>query len=98
MLDIELFRQDPERVRGALRLRQLDPAPVNEVIQLDSDRRERITEVEKLKAERNTVSKEIGKMKDPDARAAKIDAMRSVGDRISGLDQRSARSRRICRH
>jgi seryl-tRNA synthetase len=46
-----------------------------------------IQEVEKLKAERNSVSKEIGRMKDPAERQAKIDAMRTVGDRIGELDE-----------
>ncbi|GAB4578704.1 MAG: serine--tRNA ligase [Anaerolineales bacterium] len=86
MLDIALFRDDPERVRTALRNRQMDPTPVDQVIELDARRREIIGQVEVLKAERNTVSREIGKMKDPAERQAKIEAMRSVGDQIDALD------------
>jgi seryl-tRNA synthetase len=86
MLDVSLFREEPDRVREALRLRQMDPAPVDQVIELDTRRREIIGQVEVLKAERNTVSKEIGKMKDPAERQAKIEAMRSVGDQIDQLD------------
>lgn len=86
MLDIALFRDDPERVRTALRNRQMDPAPVDQVIELDARRRDLIGQVEVLKAERNKVSKEIGKMKDPAERQAKIEAMRSVGDQIDAMD------------
>ena len=86
MLDITLFREEPDRVREALRLRQMDPAPVDQVIELDTHRREIIGQVEVLKAERNAVSKEIGKMKDPAERQVKIEAMRSVGDQIDALD------------
>ncbi len=86
MLDINLFRENPDRVRQGLRLRQMDVSPVDGVIQLDTRRREILQETEALKAERNAVSKEIGQMKDPAARQAKIDAMRAVGDRISQLD------------
>ncbi|HNB52300.1 MAG TPA: serine--tRNA ligase [Anaerolineales bacterium] len=86
MLDIALFRDDPERVRTALRNRQMDPAPVDQVIELDARRRDIIGQVEVLKAERNKVSKEIGQMKDPAERQAKIAAMRSVGDQIDALD------------
>ncbi|NUM46858.1 MAG: serine--tRNA ligase [Anaerolineales bacterium] len=86
MLDIALFRDDPERVRTALRNRQMDPAPVDQVIELDTRRRDLIGQVEVLKAERNKVSKEIGKMKDPAERQAKIEAMRSVGDQIDAMD------------
>jgi seryl-tRNA synthetase len=86
MLEIALFRDDPERVRTALRNRQMDPAPVDQVIELDARRRDLIGQVEVLKAERNKVSKEIGQMKDATERQAKIAAMRSVGDQIDAMD------------
>jgi seryl-tRNA synthetase len=54
---------------------------------LDEKRRSLLTQVEALKAERNAVSKEIGKMKDPAEREKKIAAMREVGDKISALDK-----------
>jgi seryl-tRNA synthetase len=88
MLDINIIREQPELVRQAMQRRQLDPAPVDDVLALDEQRRALIQEVEALKAERNAVSKEIGKMKDPAERQARIDAMKVVGDRIAGLDER----------
>ena len=87
MLDINLVREKPELVRQNLLNRQLDPAPVDAVLAFDEQRRGLILQVEALKAERNAVSKEIGRMKDPAERQAKIDAMRQVGDRIAGLDE-----------
>jgi len=87
MLDINLIREQPDLVRKALRDRQMDPAPVDAILQLDERWRGIVTEVERLKAERNAVSKEIGKMKDASARQVKIEAMRTVGDRIAGLDK-----------
>ena len=86
MLDINLFREQPDLVREALRKRQMDLESVDQVLALDEQRRSLIQEVEKLKAERNVVSKEIGKIKDQDERQPKIDQMRQVGDRIDGLD------------
>ncbi|RME08811.1 MAG: serine--tRNA ligase [Anaerolineae bacterium] len=88
MLDINLFRQQPDVVREALRKRQMDPSPVDQVIALDEQRRALIQQVEELKAERNRVSKEIGRMKDAAERQTKIEAMRAVGDRISEMDER----------
>lgn len=88
MLDINLIREQPEVVRQALQARQADAAPVQQVLDLDALRRSLIQEVEKLKAERNAVSKEISRMKAPVERQAKIDAMRSVGDQITGIDER----------
>lgn len=87
MLDINLIRENPDLVRKALRDRQDNPAPVDDILALDARRREVIAEVEALKAERNAVSKEIGKMKDPTERQAKVEAMRVVGDKIAALDK-----------
>ncbi|HNO32132.1 MAG TPA: serine--tRNA ligase [Anaerolineales bacterium] len=90
MLDINLLRENPEIVRKALRDRQGDPAPVDSILQLDEKRRTLLSEVEKFKAERNVVSKEIGKMKDEAERKSKIEAMRIVGDKIAELDKQVA--------
>ena len=87
MLDLNLIREKPDLIRTALKNRQLDPSPVDAILQLDEKRRALLGEVEKLKAERNTVSREISKMKDVAEREAKIAAMREVGDRIAALDK-----------
>lgn len=86
MLDIQLIRDHPETVRDALRKRNDNPAIVDDVLGLDSQWRELLQSVESLRAERNRVSKEIGRMQDKQARQAKIDEMRDVGERLSGLD------------
>jgi seryl-tRNA synthetase len=86
MLDITLIREQPDTVRQALRDRQMEAAPVDQVLAFDEQRRAIIQQVEALKAERNAVSKEIGRMKEPAERQAKIDAMREVGERIAALD------------
>jgi len=90
MLDINLIRENPELVRTSLKNRQMDSSPVDEILRLDEQRRALLTEVEKLKAERNTVSKEISKMKDATERESRITAMREVGDRIAALDKEVA--------
>ncbi len=87
MLDLDLIRNDPERVRQALRHRNDDPALVDEVLRLDVQRRELLQEVETLRAERNRVSKEIGRMKDPADRQARIEEMRVVGEQLTALEQ-----------
>jgi len=90
LLDINLIRETPDLVRKALRDRQMETAPVDAMLQLDERRRSLLGEVESLKAQRNMVSKEIGQLKDAEARQSKIEAMRLVGDRISGLDAQVA--------
>jgi seryl-tRNA synthetase len=90
MLDIRLFRDTPDVVRDGIRRRGEDPAIVDEVLGLDARRRQLLNEVEQLKATRNAVSKEIGRMKDAGEREAKIAEMRAVGDRIAELDRQLA--------
>ncbi len=86
MLDINLIREKPDIVRKALTDRQMDASPVASILELDEKRRTLLGQVEALKAERNAVSKEIGKMKDEAGRKSKIEAMRIVGDKITELD------------
>jgi seryl-tRNA synthetase len=86
MLDMRLIREEPDRVREALVKRQMDPSAVDEILVLDERRRQLIQNVEEMRAERNAVSKEIGLMKDKDARQAKIDAMRDLGDGLSEIE------------
>jgi len=87
MLDLNLIREKPDLVRTALKNRQTDASPVDAILQLDEKRRALLIQVEALKAERNTVSKEIGKMKEATEREKKITAMREVGDKISAFDK-----------
>ncbi len=86
MLDIRLFREQPDIVREGLRKLGEDPAMVDAIREADERRRQLLTEVERLKAERNVVSKEIGAMRDKAARDVRIAEMRAVGDRITALD------------
>jgi seryl-tRNA synthetase len=87
MLDINIIRETPDIVRNSLRKRQDETGVVDQILELDSKRRNMIQEVETLKAERNVVSKEIGRMKDASIRQEKIEAMRQVGECINDLDE-----------
>ncbi len=87
MFDINLIREKPELVKESLVKRQMDPSPIDTILELDTKRRSLLLEVENLKAERNAVSKEIGKMKEQSERQHKIDAMRLLGDRITEQDE-----------
>jgi seryl-tRNA synthetase len=86
MIDIALIREHPDLVKAEVAKLNAE-APIGEIIELDQQRRSLLTDVEKLRQQRNTVSKEIGRMKDRDEREAKIAEARLVGDRISELDE-----------
>ena len=86
MLDIKLIREQTELVKEGLRKRHTETEVIDEILKLDDQRRALILDVESKKAERNSVSKEIGRMKDQEQRQAKIASMRALGEDIDSLD------------
>lgn len=87
MLDIKLFRNDPDFVKEKVAKRGMEDTVVDEVLELDEQRRQLISKAEEMKAERNKVSGEIAQKKrnKEDADDA-ITAMRKLGDEIKVLD------------
>jgi len=85
MLDLNFIREHSDEVKEAL-IKLNTAAPIDEILELDARRRELIKEVESLKAQRNAVSKEIGRLKDEQAREKLILEMRDLGERIKALD------------
>ena len=86
MLDLAFIRDNPEVVRLALADLYTE-GPLDEILALDAKRRQMLVEIEALRAERNRVSKEIPRIKDKDEKQGLIAEMRTVGDRIIGLNQ-----------
>jgi seryl-tRNA synthetase len=86
MLDINLIRKEPDKVRQTLAQRQLSTEPLDAILALDVQRRDILTQSETLRATRNAVSKDIGRMKDAAERETKKAEMRAVGDQISTLE------------
>ena len=91
MLDIKRIRETPDEVKRLLATRGGgDENQVDVVLKADEKRRVTLAEVEKLKAQRNQVSKEIGMLmgqkKFEEAEARKQET-KDIGDRISELDQ-----------
>ncbi len=87
MIDLAFIREHPEVVRQAIA--DLNTAaPIDEILELDVLRRDMLSEIESLRAERNRVSKEIPKLKDKAERDQRITAMREVGERIKELEDR----------
>lgn len=90
MLDIKLIRDQPDGVKAQLARAGVDPVQVDAVLAFDEQRRALLRDVEALKATRNSVSKEISKMKDAAERDARIAEMRAVGEQITVLDAQVA--------
>ncbi|MBP5231967.1 MAG: serine--tRNA ligase [Planctomycetes bacterium] len=90
MIDAKLFRDDPDFLREACRLKHW-PVDIDKCVALDSRRRALIVELENLQAKRNSVSKEIAVMKKEGRDAsATMEEMRAVGERIKALTDEKA--------
>ncbi len=86
MLDFRLIRERAEFVKEEIG-KLGETAPIDEIVALDIRRREILTQVEQLRADRNEGSKEIGRKAAGPERDAQITAMRELGQRIEVLDQ-----------
>jgi seryl-tRNA synthetase len=72
MLDLNLLRSDPERVRISARRRGQSDAFVDRILELDAERRAALTNAESLKAEKNALTASISKAADRGAEAARL--------------------------
>ena len=84
MLNLELLRRDPDRVRNASRRRGIGVEFVDRVLELDRERRAALTLAESVKAEKNALTAEIGKAADKKEAAARL------RPQIAALDARIA--------
>ena len=100
MLDIKFLRENPDAVKENIKKKfQEEKLPlVDEVIELDARARAAITEASELRAQRNALSKEVGKLmgmakKDPSklAEAEEIKAkVKAQADRLAELEAQEA--------
>lgn len=64
MLDIKIIRENPEKVKAALKTRNADyDEYIDSILEIDEKRRKLSTETDNLKAEQNRVTKQIPIMK-----------------------------------
>ena len=95
MLDLNYVRENIDKVREALEARRADTAALDDFTRADEERRRVISESDKLNAERNASSREIGalmkegKKDEAEARRAEVGRLK---DRIAELDQLRAQT------
>ena len=90
MLDLNYVRENLERVRAALEARGFPTAALDDFAQLDQARRRAISESDRLNAERNAASREIGALMKAGQREEADTRRRAVGElkeRIAELDR-----------
>src|SRR5205809_704704 len=93
MLDIRLSREKPDFVCERLATRGGgDEAKIAEVLRVDSERRKIETQLQRLQADRNRLSKEIGVKRSRNESSEELEAqVRKIGDEIGDLTQRASR-------
>ena len=88
MLDLRQIREDPQPAREALARRGVDPAILDDALELDDRRRALLPELEDLRARKNQASKRIGELQrgGEDASEA-IAETRGLSEREKQLDE-----------
>ena len=88
MLDIKILRQNPDKIREALKKRHND-LDISPAIELDLKRREILTNVEQKKAKQNEISKKIPQMKKAGENTDAIFAeMKELSNEIKADDEK----------
>ena len=90
MLDIKVVRNDPDRVKAAMRARNKDmDAQVDRVIAIDAERREINAQSDAIKAKQNVASKDIARLKKEGGDAsAVLEEMKELADQSKALSAR----------
>lgn len=90
MLDLKFIRENPELVKKGIESKN-ENNRVDDLLQLDKQRRDILVVSEELKAKRNQVSQEVGKLKKAGQDASAIVAeMKEVSDKIKDYDEKLA--------
>ena len=92
MVDIRLIREKPDFVRARLATRGGgDEAKIDEVVRMDAERRQFQTALQQLNADRNRLSKEIGRRRSSGEVTDELEQrVRQIGDQIADLNARTA--------
>ena len=88
MLDIKLIRENPDKVKAAMKTRNKDmDAVVDEILAIDKQVRELTQKADALKAEQNAASKKIPQIKKEDGDISEImTRMNAIKEEVKALD------------
>ncbi len=88
MLDIKLIRENPDFVKRGVALKRVD-VDIDEILELDKERRQLLTKSDELKKERNDLSAEVGKRMKAKEDVTEIkEHVRQIGESIQGFEER----------
>ncbi len=86
MLDLKFIRENPDIVRQAIANRH-DTAPLDEILWLDTERRQKVTELEDLRRSRKQTSKERQAEGAEEGRALRV-KIHKLEDSLKGIEEK----------
>ena len=89
MLDINFIRNNPDRVKQAIVHKHENAASIDQILELDTQRRSAIHACEQLKSKRNEKSKEVSELKKKGQNAAVIiEETKKIGNEIKSYEEK----------
>ena len=85
MLDLKFIRENTELVREAVAKRQ-DSAPLDEILQIDSERRQKVSELESLRHVRKEAAREKKQVSSDEGRGLRVQ-IRELEEEVRNLDK-----------
>ncbi|HHT9104570.1 MAG TPA: serine--tRNA ligase [Candidatus Wujingus californicus] len=89
MLDLNFIRNNPDKVKQAIANKHENAANVDQILEIDAQRRSMIHACEQLKSKRNEKSKEVSELKKKGQGASKIiEETKKIGDDIKSFEEK----------
>ncbi|MDQ1273908.1 MAG: seryl-tRNA synthetase [Planctomycetota bacterium] len=89
MLDINFIRNNPDKVKQAIDHKHENASNVDQILELDTQRRSLIHACEQLKSKRNEKSKEVSELKKNGHDASRIiEETKKIGDDVKSLEEK----------
>ncbi len=89
MLDINFIRNNPDKVKQAIAHKHENASSVDQILELDTQRRSLIHACEQLKSKRNEKSKEVSELKKKGQDTSRIiEETKKIGDDIKSMEEK----------
>ncbi len=89
MLDLNFIRNNPDKVKQAIANKHENAANVDQILEIDAQRRSMLHACEQLKSKRNEKSKEVSELKKKGQDASRIiEETKKIGDDIKSFEEK----------
>jgi seryl-tRNA synthetase len=85
VIDLRVVREDPDRVRASQRIRGADEMLVDALLAADDKRRAAVSRADALRAEQNTMSRQVGKAS-PEERPALLAKAKALSEEVKAAE------------